>query len=438
MNMVSIFLNQNLELLSATHATVIIIIIMSLLFLTAITAGAEVAFFTLSSKDVNYLKIKETAQAKNVVQLLEHSELLAAALKAAKIIFSIAIVIAGNYLANLFIPFKSYAIVNFILIFFVLSFILLLFGEILPKAYARQNNVRVALYVSNITKIIYGVFKGLGRSFLLAPRTNNSLEKTRLRRNLSESKEFQDAILLGLGHEATQKEMDIYKGILKFSKITVKQIMQPRLDISAVRESWNFEKVRQKIVHIGFTRMPIYKNSIDEITGMLNTKDLIPYTDFEDFDWHSLITPAYFVYENKHIDELLEEFQEKKIKMAIVVDEFGGTSGLITLEDIIEEIMGDIKDEFDVEDAKFEKVNEETYLFDGKISIIDLCRVLGISFDYFDKVKGDSDSLAGLILELSGKFLDIDDEAQYQGFRFAIKDIKGYRITQVEVSKIIG
>lgn len=430
-----ILLDANLGILPATHATVIILIIMSLLFLTALTAGAEVAFFTLSSKDVNYLKTKETAQARSVIQLLEHPEMLSASLRVAKIVFSIAIVIAGNYLANLFIPFKQYVVLTFVLILLVITFILLLFGEILPKVYARQNNVRVALFVSNITKVLYRLFGQLGKAFMTTS-LHHLTEKEQMRKNMTESRDFEDAILLSLGHEATQKEIDIYKGILKFSNLTVKQIMQPRLDISGIRESWSFEKVRNKITNTGYTRMPIYKNNIDEVTGILNTKDLIPYTDMDDFDWHSLIRPAYFVFENKHIDELLEEFQDKKIKMAIVVDEFGGTSGIVTLEDIIEEIMGDIKDEFDDEDAKFVKINDTSYVFDGKISIVDLCRILGIRFDYFDEIKGDSDSLAGLILELSGKFLNVGDELAYEDFKFLIKEIKGYRITQVQVSKI--
>lgn len=430
-----ILLNSNLEILPATHATVIIIIIMSLLFLTAITAGAEVAFFTLHSKDINYLKTKEHNNARKVVKLLENPELLAASLKVAKITCSIIIVIAGNYLANLFIPIKEYAVITFIVILLTLSFILLFFGEILPKVYARQNNVRVAMFAAPIVKVLYSVFGSFGQAFM-SHNTRKYSEKEMHRKNLTESQDFEDAILLSLGHEATQKEIDIYKGILKFSNITVKQIMKPRLDINAVRESWSFEKVREKIVNTGYTRMPVYKNNIDEITGKLNTKDLTPYTDMEDFDWHSVIRPVYIVHENKHIDALLEEFQEKKIKMAVVVDEFGGTSGIVTLEDILEEIIGDIRDEYDEDETKFTKLEDESFLFDGKISLIDLCRVLGVVYNYFDAVKGQNDSLAGLMLELSGKFMNEGDEVTYNQFKFIIKEVKGYRITQIQIYKL--
>lgn len=429
-----ILLNSNIEILPATHATVIILIILSLLFLTAVIAGAEVAFFTLNSKDINYLKTKETNSARKVVKLLEHPELLSASLKVAKIFFSIVIIIAGNYLANLFIPIKEYAVLSFIIILLTLSFILLFFGEILPKVYARQNNARLALFAAPIVKVIYSLFAGIGKTFMTI-NTRKHSEKEIQRKNLTESKDFEDAILLSLGHEATQKEIDIYKGILKFSNITVKQIMKPRLDISAVRESWSFEKVREKIVNTGYTRMPVYRNNIDEVIGKLNTKDLIPFTDMEDFDWHSVVRPAYFVHENKHIDALLEEFQEKKVKMAIVVDEFGGTSGIVTLEDVLEEIIGDIRDEYDEDETKFTKLDDDSYLFDGKIAIIDFCRIMGVPYNYFDEIKGQNDSLAGLLLELSGKFLNQGDELTFAPFKFIIKNIKAYRITQIQVIK---
>lgn len=429
----AILLDANLEILPATHAAAILILILSLLFLTAITAGAEVAFFTLKSKDINYLKTKESSSARKVVQLLDNPILLSASMRVAKITFSIAIVIAANYLANLFIPIKQYVALTFVIILLGITFILLLFGEILPKVYARQNNVRTVLFSSSIIKVLYQIFRGLGKTFMIISRRKYSEQEVR-KLNMVEDKEFEEAIMLELGHEATQNEIDIYKGILKFSNITVKQIMQPRLDIIGIKESWSYDKVKAKIINTGYTRMPIYKNNIDEITGKLNTKDLIPYTDIEDFDWHSVIRPAYFVYENKRIDELLEEMQERSIKMAIVVDEFGGTSGLVTLEDIMEEIMGDIRDEFDEDELKYTKMQDGSFLFDGKISIIDLCRILGEKYDYFDAVKGDNDSLAGLLLEFSGKFMNEGDALKYGAYTFTVKEIKSYRITQVLVT----
>ncbi len=429
----AILLDANLEILPATHAAAILILILSLLFLTAITAGAEVAFFTLKSKDINYLKTKESSSARKVVQLLDNPILLSASMRVAKITFSIAIVIAANYLANLFIPIKQYVALTFVIILLGITFILLLFGEILPKVYARQNNVRTVLFSSSIIKVLYQIFRGLGKTFMIISRRKYSEQEVR-KLNMVEDKEFEEAIMLELGHEATQNEIDIYKGILKFSNITVKQIMQPRLDIIGIKESWSYDKVKAKIINTGYTRMPIYKNNIDEITGKLNTKDLIPYTDIEDFDWHSVIRPAYFVYENKRIDELLEEMQERSIKMAIVVDEFGGTSGLVTLEDIMEEIMGDIRDEFDEDELKYTKMQDGSFLFDGKISIIDLCRILGEKYDYFDAVKGDNDSLAGLLLEFSGKFMNEGDALKYGAYNFTVKEIKSYRITQVLVT----
>jgi putative hemolysin len=429
-----VFLNTNLEILPATHATAILIFILSLLFLTAIAAGAEVAFFTLTNKDINYLKTKETHSAKKVVHLLEAPELLSASLRVAKITFSIAIIIAGNYLANLFIPIQEYVALTFIVIFLGITFILLLFGEMLPKVYARQNNVRFTLFAGNIVEMLCSLFSGLGKAFMITT-TRKYSEKELNKLKMEENKDFAEAIMLSLGHEATQNEIDIYKGILKFNAITVKQIMQPRLDISGINETWSFDKVKEKIVKTGYTRMPVYRNNIDEIIGKLNTKDLIPYIDIPDFDWHSVIRPVYFVFEHKRIDELLSELQERRNKMAIVVDEFGGTSGVVTLEDIIEEIVGDIRDEFDEDDKKYTKVDDNTYIFDGKISIIDLCRIVGVKYDYFDEVKGESDSLGGLLLEISEKFFSEGDKVFYKQFEFTINSINGFRITQIEVKK---
>lgn len=422
----------NIDVLPVTHITVIAILILVLLTIMAIISGGEVAYFTLVSKDINYLKTKEESSSIKVIQLLEHPELLSSTLKAGKFTCAIAVIICSNYLANLFIPISKFPILTFVIILLSITLLLLLIGEILPKVYARQNNVRLSIFSAPLIKLIYTLFrKPVGFLYdtqSLAP-TRHKSKKLKL-----DSTEFEETVALTMGHTATKEEVDIFKGILKFGSITVKQIMQPRLDIIGLRESWSFTKVREKVTSSGYTRLPVYKNNVDEITGILHTKDILPYSELDEMDWHSVLRAPYFVYEHKLIEELFSEFQEKKVHMAIVVDEFGGTSGIITLEDIIEEIIGDIKDEFDEDDAKYYKDEQDNYIFQGRMLIIDACRALGVRYDTFDNIKGESDSIAGLILELAGKFPQEGDIYQYNEFSFTIMEIEKLKIGRIKVT----
>lgn len=420
-----------IEILPVTHITVIAILILILLTVMAIISGGEIAYFTLVSKDINYLKTKEESSSIKVIQLLEHPELLSSTLKAGKITCAIAVIICSNYLANLFIPISKFPILTFVIVLISITLLLLLIGEILPKVYARQNNVRMAIFSAPLIKMIYGAFRRpvslLYDTQMIQP-TRHKSKKLKL-----DSTEFEETVALTMGHTATKEEVDIFKGILKFGSITVKQIMQPRLDIIGLRESWSFTKVREKVTASGYTRLPVYKNNVDEITGILHTKDILPYSDLDEMDWHSVLRTPYFVYEHKLIEELFAEFQEKKVHMAIVVDEFGGTSGIITLEDIIEEIIGDIRDEFDEDDAKYYKDDDDSYIFQGKMLIIDACRAMGVRYDTFDNIKGESDSMAGLVLELASKFPQEGDQYQYEQFTFSILEIEKLKIGKIKV-----
>jgi gliding motility-associated protein GldE len=419
-------------ILPATNATAFVLLILTLLFLTAVAAGAEVAFFTLNIKDINYLKTKDQPGSRQAIQLLDDPDLLLATLRAAKYILSIAIIISANYLIYLFIPASENQILSFFIVLIAITFLLLLFGEILPKVYARENNIRLALFAAPIVKILYSFFKP-GAILLVDSKEYRAQKKARQQLIETDSREFEEAVELSMGHAATKEEVDIFKGILKFGSITVKQIMHPRLDINAIRESWGFPKVKDKMLAAGYSRMPVYRKSIDEIAGMVFTKDFLPYNEIDDFDWHTLVRPAYFVHQQKLIEDLLREFQQKKIHFAIVVDEFGGTSGIVTLEDIMEEIIGDIRDEFDEEEMNYRKIDENNFIFEGKMLINDLCRVIGIPFETFDKVRGESDSLAGLILEIAGKFPTINEHVSYDDFDFTILSIDKLRISRLKV-----
>jgi putative hemolysin len=418
-------------IMPATHVTAFIVLILVLLFLGAVAAGAEVAFFTLNSKDVNYLKTKDQPSSRQVVQLLERPDLLAATLRASKYILAIAVIIAANYMTHLFLPQEQNVFVSFLIILIGITFLLLLFGEILPKVYARQNNVRLAIFSAPIVQVMFTIFKPL--SFFLSDSQQYRGQKEARRHTSIDNDELEEAIELSIGHAPTKEEVDIFKGIMKFGNITVKQIMHPRLDISAIRESWPFPKVREKMLAAGYSRMPVYRNNIDQIVGMVYTKDFLPYTEIDDFDWHSLIRPGFFVHEHKLIEDLLQEFQQRRLHFAIVVDEFGGTSGIVTLEDIMEEIIGDIRDEFDEDEHNYKKIDDENFIFEGKMLINDMCRVMGVPFETFEAVRGDSDSIAGLILELAGKFPTVNERISYNNFDFIILSIERLRIGKVKV-----
>ncbi|KAA5537183.1 gliding motility-associated protein GldE [Taibaiella lutea] len=430
----AVYLQAAPVILPATHVTGFIILILILLFLAAIAAGAEVAFFTLKVKDINYLKTKEQPGSRQAIQLLDDPELLFSTLRASKYTLAVAIILACNYMTKIFLPPQKNLLLSLAVNLVGITFLLLLFAEILPKVYARQNNVRLALFSAPIVKVMFSIFRPAAK---MLTDSNEYSNRKKAQKKLLEmdSREFEETIELSMGHTATKEEVEIFKGIMKFGRITVKQIMHPRLDISAIRESWLFPKVREKILAAGYSRMPVYKNNIDEIAGMVYTKDFLPYTEIEDFDWHSLIRPAYFVHQYKLIEDLLHEFQESHNHFAIVVDEFGGTSGIVTLEDIMEEIIGDIKDEFDEEEMNYRKIDEENYIFEGKMLINDMCRVMGVSFETFEDVRGESDSLAGLVLEISGKFPTVNEKISYGKYDFTILSIEKLRIGRVKVEK---
>lgn len=416
--------------LPATNATVFILLILTLLFLMAIAAGAEVAFFSLTIKDINYLKTKNKPGSKQAVRLLDNPEFLLAALRASKYILSMAIIVAASYLVEL--PGIDNPFLSFLIILVSITFLLLLFGEVLPKVYARENNVRLVLFVAPIIKVMAEAFKP---GAILLSDSKEYREQKRLRQQHFETdgRAFEEAVEESMGHTATKEEVEIFKGILKFGRITVKQIMTSRLDVGAIRKNWSFVKVRDKMSSAGYSRMPVYNNNIDEIVGMVFTKDFLPYNEIDDFDWPSLIRPAYFVHQQKLIEDLLREFQQKRIHFAIVVDEFGGTSGIVTLEDIMEEIVGDIRDEFDEDELNYRKIDDYNFIFDGKMLINDMCRVMGVPFETFEKLRGGSDSLAGLVLEIAGKFPAVNERMSYGDFDFTVLSIEKLRISRVKV-----
>lgn len=432
-NLTTILLQIPTGSFSPQNATILIIAILILLLMSAIIAGAETAYFSLSGKDVNYLKTKEKANARIASQLLEHPKMLLATILVANNFINIAIVISTNFLVTSLLSHDMNRIVAFLIQVVSVTFLLVLFGEVLPKVYATQNNLRMALFSAPFVRALMGIFKPISRTLVNSTNFIESRLGPKSNKNIS-NEDFEHAIELTVGHTATREEVNIFKGILKFGNISAKQVMRTRMDVSALDYDLTFAEVRDYCLEAGYSRLPVYKESLDKVAGVIHTKDFLPHIDKDTFEWHKLLRPAYFVHESKLIEDLLKEFQQKRIHFAIVVDEFGGTSGIITLEDIMEEIIGDIKDEFDEEDLNYKKIDDNNFIFEGKTLINDVCRVLGVPSDTFDKVRGESDSLAGLIIEISGKFAAVNETVKFEQYEFTVLAVDKMRIQRVKVT----
>ena len=418
---------------SAPNVTILIIAILILLLMSAIIAGAETAFFSLSGKDINYLKTKEKTSARIASQLLEHPKMLLATILVANNFINIAIVISTNVLINSMIAPGLNAVLLFMIQVVSVTFLLVLFGEVLPKVYATQNNLRMALFASSFIRVLFSIFKPISSTLVSSTSFIESKLGSKINKNIS-NEDFEHAIELTVGHTATKEEVNIFKGILKFGNISARQVMRTRMDVSGIDHDMTFAEVRHYCLEAGYSRLPVYKESLDKVAGVIHTKDFLPHINKDDFEWHTLIRNAYFVHEGKLIEDLLKEFQQKRIHFAIVVDEFGGTSGIITLEDIMEEIIGDIKDEFDEEDLQYKKIDDTNFIFEGKTLINDVCRIIGIPSDTFEKARGESDSLAGLILEISGKVPKVNEVVKQDNYEFTVMALDKMRIQRVKMT----
>jgi magnesium and cobalt exporter, CNNM family len=416
--------------------TLLSIALLALLLLSFVVSGAEVALFSLNSKDVNMLKTKQHVAAKRITELLEEPKEVYTSMLIAGTFMNICIIVLANFLFNQYLPYGQIKLVSsefdyvieVVTRVVVIAFVIVFFGKILPKVWATQNNIRFAygsvfiiealhLLLRRISRWMVSVADGLGH---------------RLGANRIQTSGIQE---LDKSDEITVEEKNILIGIEKFGNISVKQIMRSRLDVNGIDYGAPFSELVKKIEELHYSRLPVYKNNLDEVVGILNTKDVIPHLNqSSEFDWHPLMRQPYFVPESKLIEDLLRDFQSKHIHFAIVVDEFGGTSGIVTLEDILEEIIGDIKDEFDEEEIGNRKLDEFNYVFVGKTMIHDMCRAMKLSQDTFDRVKGDSESLGGLVLELAGEFPKVNDVIACGDFDFTVLEVDKNRILMVKVT----
>lgn len=420
---------------NAQGTTFLVVLLIVLLLLTFTISGAEVALFSLNSKDVNMLKTKQHPGARRIINMLEEPKEVFASLLIASIFLNISLIILSNFLINQFVVFGNmHFVLEMLIKALVIAFVLVFFGEILPKVWATQNNLRFA-YGSVL--IVEGVHLLLRRISKWVVSVADRIGRT-AGANRSEAmsiQELDEAIDIKTDEEASPEEKNIMKGIVKFGSISVRQIMRSRLEINGIEYQSSFTELTRKVQELHYSRLPVYKGDLDQIAGIIHTKDLIPFLhETDSFDWHALVRQPYFVPESKLIADLLRDFQTRHIHFAVVVDEFGGTSGIVTMEDVVEEVIGDIRDEFDEEESRNRKLDSQNYIFEGKTMIHDMCKAMQLSMDTFDKVKDESDSVGGLVLEIAGEFPAINDPITSGDFTFTVLEADKNRIQLVKVT----
>lgn len=429
-----ILLNNISETSNYLHLFSEFFILSLLLFLSALISGSETALFSLSTAQREEIEDLNNPKSQKIISLLKKPKHLLATILIFNNFINVAIVILSAYISHSLFTFISTPALSFLFDVVIVTFILLLLGEITPKIYAQQHNIRFALMTANILYYIHGFFAPLSK--ILAFSTSVVDKRIGKKGHDISKSELDDAIELTAGDKASEEEKSMLKGIVKFADMETSEIMKARVDVLAIDFERSFSKILDEVINSGYSRLPVFQESLDQIKGILYVKDLLPYlNEPTSFAWQDKIRPAFFVPENKKISELLQEFRAKKIHLAIVVDEYGGTSGIVTLEDILEEIVGEINDEFDDmhTDIDYEKIDEKTYIFEAKTSLIDFCKVMKIDDELFDDVEGDYDSLAGLLLELDGNIPQKGTIVSHAQFSFEVIKLDYKRIKRIKV-----
>ena len=408
-------------------------IIAVLLFLSALVSGSEVAFFSISPKDRNAIKKSNNSNEQRILDLLKQPKRLLATILIANNFINIATVILLTFIVNSVFDLQTNKVIAFFIEVVFATFLIVLFGEIIPKVYATKHGLEMARTMSLPILILKKIFQPLS-SVLIKSTAFIDKRITQKYHNVSID-ELSHALEITANESDDKEEQKILKGIVAFGNTDAKQIMTPRIDVVAIEYNTNFKEALQKIVESSFSRIPVYKKSIDNIVGTIYIKDLLPhYNKDEHFRWQAVIRSAFIVPESKKIDDLLKEFQEKKIHIAFVVDEYGGISGIISLEDVIEEIVGEINDEFDVENIVYSKLDNQNFVFEGKTSLVDICRILDVDIKQFEEAKGETDTIAGLILELNGELPKKNTLIDFENFTFKVESVDKRRIKRVKIT----
>ena len=424
-------LNEVHVMMPSIGAVIAAIMACLLLLASGFASGSEIAFFSLSPADLNELEESSSSDDKKILMLRNDSERTLATILITNNLVNVTIIMLCNFFFSQTVDFGSAYWLEFVCITVLLTFLLLLFGEIMPKVYSGQHALafcrRSADTIFFLSKVFRPLASVLIRSGALAgkvvQRENHVLSVDDLEQalELTDKNELKD-------------EQNMLEGIVRFGDETAKEIMTSRQDVVDLDFRSTFKEVLQSIVENNYSRIPVYQDTVDNIRGILYIKDLLPHlSKSSSFRWQSLIRPPYFVPETKKIDDLLREFQENKVHIAIVVDEFGGTSGIVTMEDILEEIVGEINDEYDDEEKSYVRVNANTYIFEGKTLLADLYKILDIDDDTFADVEGDADTIAGLLLEIKGDFPQLHERIDYANFTFEIQEVEEHRISKVKI-----
>ena len=427
----AIFENWNIEFHPLTLGIVFaLIVVLTLLLFSALISGSEVAYFSLSATDKHKL-IKKNKTNQRVLHNLENPEKLLATILVSNNFVNVGIIVLTAYITNEMVSIGNSPILEFVLQVVFITFFLLLFGEIMPKVYATHFPLGFAKFMAMPLHTLEKLFRPINSILIYSTSfVNRRLQKHR--KNISMD-DISQALELTSDHELSE-EKDILEGIVKFGNKSVDEIMRPRVGVISLDIKTSFSEVLEEIFNSGYSRIPVYIESFDKISGILYIKDLLPHSHKSNvFKWQTLIRPPFYVPETKKISSLLKEFQKNKVHLAIAVDEYGGTSGIVTLEDILEEIVGDITDEFDEEEIFYSILSDNTYLFDGKALLGDFYKIVNCSDTVFKDVKGDADTLAGLILELKGEIPSKNDKITCKQFNFTIEAVDNRRIKQIKV-----
>ena len=404
-----------------------------LLVIVALVSAAESAFFSLSPTDMDELKSSGSKSDERILQLINGPKRLLATVLISINFINIAIVILSTYVMEEQFDFAQNPLAGFIIQVVAVTFLILLVGEVIPKIYATQNPLKTSRLLLYFVLFLQRLFSPISSVLVYSTSLMDKVFKPKTH-NISVD-ELSQALELTSDEDIPEEDHKILKGIVKFGNTDVKQIMKPRMDVTAFEYNTSYHKLIADITNLGFSRFPVYKETLDQIAGVLYTKDLLQHLNEPDsYQWHANIRPPFFVPENKKIDDLLREFQFKKIHMAVVVDEYGGTSGIVTLEDVIEEIVGEINDEFDDDDLVYSKLDDLNYVFEGKASLNDVYRVLEIEGEVFEEAKGEADTVGGLLLELEGRIPKKGEKIRFENFTFTIEAADNRRIKRVKIT----
>jgi putative hemolysin len=403
-----------------------------LLFFSAMISGSEIAYFSLTHNHIADIRELKKSNDKRILSLLEQPNTLLATILITNNVLNIAIIILSTFIFRAFFELQIHPVLEFLIQVAAVTFLILLFAEVLPKVYATRHPKNLSSIMSGPLIVLRSLLSPLS-SLLVKSTRIIDIQMEKKRPNLS-MHELSHALEITSKKTTSEEDKKLLRGIVRFGNIYVREIMKSRVDVVAVDKDTQFKELISIIREAGYSRIPVYRENFDNVEGILYIKDLLPYLDKDDnFKWQELLRNAFFVPESKRINDLLKEFQEKKIHMAIVVDEYGGTAGLVTLEDILEEIVGEINDEFDMEEAIYSKIDANTFVFEGKTLLKDFCKITGTDDDIFNEVKGEADTLAGLILEIKQEIPFKDARINYKYFVFEIESVDKRRIKRIKV-----